>query len=73
MSSLININALLNLFEKLMSQYRRKLYQILPLKKGKNKKIKKLNKLDLKFIKEYLPIIVHYVEIVDIQYFSLFT
>lgn len=41
MSSLININALLNLFEKLMSQYRRKLYQILPLKKGKNKKIKK--------------------------------
>ena len=73
MSSLININALLNLFEKLMSQYRRKLHQILPLKKGKNKKIKKLNKLDLKFIKEYLPIIVHYVEIVDIQYFSLFT
>ena len=73
MSSLININALLNLFEKLMSQYGRKLYQILPLKKGKNKKIKKLNKLDLKFIKEYLPIIVHYVEIVDIQYFSLFT
>ena len=67
MSSLININALLNLFEKLMSQYGRKLYQILPLKK------KKLNKLDLKFIKEYLPIIVHYVEIVDIQYFSLFT
>ena len=73
MSSLININTLLNLFEKLMSQYQRKLYQILPLKKGKNKKIKKLNKLDLKFIKEYLPIIVHYVEIVDIQYFSLFT
>lgn len=73
MSSLININALLNLFEKLMSQYRRKLYQILPLKKGKNKKITKLNKLDLKFIKEYLPIIVHYVEIVDIQYFPLFT
>lgn len=73
MSSLININALLNLFEKFMSQYRRKLYQILPLKKGKNKKIKKLNKLDLKFIKEYLPIIVHYVEIVDIQYFPLFT
>lgn len=67
MSSLININALLNLFEKLTSQYLRKLYQILPLKKGKNKKIKKLNKLDIKFIKAYLPIIIHYVEVVDIQ------
>lgn len=73
MSSLININALLNLFEKLTSQYLRKLYQILPLKKGKNKKIKKLNKLDIKFIKAYLPIIIHYVEVVDIQYFPLFS
>lgn len=74
MSSLININALLNLFEELTSQYLRKLYQILPLKKGKKKiKIKELNKLDIKFIKAYLPIIIHYVEVVDIQYFPLFS
>ena len=51
MSSLININALLNLFEKLMSQYRRKLYQILPLKKGKNKKIKKTQQIRFKIHK----------------------
>lgn len=42
MTSLININALLNLFEKLTSQYLRKLYQILPLKKGKNKKTQQI-------------------------------